>query len=439
MVTRLARRLTGIAARPNLRRRTVRLRLTVLYGLLFLGSGALVLAITYGLVDRATRGETVIAQLSNGASVGVSGSNDPTGTQPPPPVEDRRHDVSDVTALTPEQVQTIASRAHADRMHQLLVQSGIALGVAAVISIGLGWFVAGRVLRPIRTITSAAQRISATNLHERLALDGPEDELKELGDTFDALVERLEAAFRAQRQFVSNASHELRTPLARQRTLAQVALADPNASVESLRVAHERVLASGEQQERLIEALLTLARGQAGTATSEPVDLATVANEIVAARAGARTQLDVEVHTSLSTAPLRGDRPLIERLVGNLVDNALRHNVPHGNVTVATSTDGSSAVVTVTNSGPVVPIAEIARLRQPFQRLSTQRGPRGDGLGLGLSIVEAVATAHGAELAIEPRPEGGLLVEVHFPACPVPEGEGHDSTRWPSTIKRGEP
>ena len=273
------RRLAALAAGRRLPRRTVRLRLTLLYGGLFLLSGAILLAVTYVLVVSATDG--VIFRGQNGSQGFISGPHNGTaangGGQPPELQTSGRGS----GGLTPNQLQAQARKLeaqaahqHAAELHQLLIQSGLALTGMAVLSIGLGWLVAGRVLRPLRTITAAAREISATNLHERLALGGPDDELKELGNTFDGLLARLEASFSAQRQFVANASHELRTPLARQRILSQVALADPDATAETLRAAHERVLAAGAQQEQLIEALLTLARGQAGLGTREPFDLA---------------------------------------------------------------------------------------------------------------------------------------------------------------------
>jgi signal transduction histidine kinase len=289
----------------------------------------------------------------------------------------------------------------------------------AVLSIGLGWFVAGRALRPLRTITATARDISAANLHERLALAGPDDELKELGDTFDALLERLEASFQAQRRFVANASHELRTPLARQRALVQVALADPDATTHSLRGAHERVLASETQLERLIEALLTLSRGQAGLNRREGFDLADVTSQVLLPRRSEAARRGLELHDALSPAPATGDARLVERLVANLVDNALRHNLPDGRVEVATKTEAGHAVLSVTNTGPTVPVAAVDQLIQPFQRLAPERTTR-EGVGLGLSIVHAIATAHDATLRLRPHPQGGLHVDVSFPA-PSPD------------------
>ena len=239
--------------------------------------------------------------------------------------------------------------------------------------------------------------------------------LKELGDTFDGLLARLEAAFGAQRQFVANASHELRTPLARQRTLIEVALADPLPSIAGLQDVCKRVLATGEQQERLIEALLTLARSQRGLDRREPVDLAAITGEVVLTRRPEARSHGLTVATRLAPAPALGDARLAERLVANLVDNAVRHNVAHGAVEVTTATRDGHAVLSVSNTGPVTVREEVSRLFQPFQRGGTDRtGSRG-GLGLGLSIVGAIAAAHGAWLRANELPGGGLGIQVGFP------------------------
>ena len=308
----------------------------------------------------------------------------------------------------------------ASELHHLIIYSGFALAAMAVLSVALGWVAAGRALRPLRTITAAVRDISATSLDRRLSLDGPSDELKELGDTFDDLLGRLEASFASQRQFAANASHELRTPLAWQRTLVQVALADPDADAESLRAAHERVLASGAQQERIIEALLTLTRGQAGLDRREPFDLATLAGRVLHARQSQARDLQLAIQADLAPAPAAGDPRLAERLIANLADNALRHNAPGGHVEVVTAIRDSRAVLSVTNTGPVVPAAAVDRLLRPFQRLGADRTGHGDGLGLGLSIVQAIAQAHAAALAVSPQPGGGLHIEVSFPAPSSP-------------------
>lgn len=246
-------------------------------------------------------------------------------------------------------------------------------------------------------------------------MSGPTDELKELGDTFDSLLARLESAFRSQRQFVANASHELRTPLTRQRALIQVALSDPQPTVDSLRAAHERVLAANDEQQRLIEALLTLARSEGGLERREPTDLFEAARQVVLARSAEADQRNLTVTTSLSPAPTRGDPRLLERLAANLVDNALRHNVLAGRIDVMTGVADGNAVLSVTNTGPIVPAAEIHRLLQPFQRLGASRTRQDGGVGLGLSIVQAIATAHDASVVVTNQEEGGLRVTVSFP------------------------
>jgi signal transduction histidine kinase len=407
----------------------VRLRLTLLYVGLFLASAACLLVITYFLVARQLPG-TVTLRTSGGGTAGTSsqvvtggtsaGAGAGTGACAPP---------ADGTLPTVAQmndcVQQAAAGLRNDTLDQLLIESGIALGIMAVASVGLGWLMAGRVLSPLRTITAAARRISARSLHQRIAMSGPDDELKELGDTFDQLLGRLDASFRAQRQFVANASHELRTPLARQRTLLEVALRDKQATNASLRTACERALAAGEQQERLIAALLTLARGERGLDAFEPFDLGAVATGALAAvrdEAGAR---GVTVTAGLGAAPALGDSRLAEQLVANLADNAIRYNMAGGQVEIGTGDRDSQAFLTVSNTGPVIPPDQLGRLFQPFQRLDPGRsgsGPERGGLGLGLAIVSAIAAAHGAELRAVTRAAGGLAVEVVFPATPAGAG-----------------
>ncbi|MFY9669248.1 MAG: HAMP domain-containing sensor histidine kinase [Trebonia sp.] len=395
-----------------MRRGSVRLRLTVLFGALFLAAGATLLAITYGLVSHATNGVFVSSTNAGG------GAGSAAGVAP-----------AALPATDPLQAQAtrIAGTAKAAENDALLLYSGIALGIMAVVSMALGWFAAGRALRPLRRITAAAQRISATNLHERLAVGEPDDDLRELADTIDDLFGRLDASFDTQRQFVANASHELRTPLARSRTMLEVALRDPGADAESLRATCRRVLVAGEEQERLLEALLTLARGQRGLDRRAPVDLAAVTRDVLAARGTEIAASGLEMAVTLEPALLAGDRALTERGVANLIDNALRHNVAGGAVWVTVRTESGQAVLTVANTGPDVRPAEVGRLLVPFERGGTAPSPRarsqttapgGHGLGLGLPIVQAIATAHGAVLTITARPEGGgLTAELAFPAA----------------------
>jgi signal transduction histidine kinase len=295
------------------------------------------------------------------------------------------------------------------------VRAGITLVALAAASIVVGWLIAGRFLRPLRTITATARDISASNLNRRLNPGARDNEFAELGDTLNDLFGRLEASFESQRRFVASASHELRTPLSAGRTLLQVAAADPDATVASLKEACEEVLALGDQQERLIAALLTLATSQRGLARSEPVDLAAITRKVLLARQHEAGQRDIEVSTALAPAPTTGDPNLAESLVANLVDNAIRHNLPGGRAEVSTTMTDGRAVIRVTNTGTVIAPAELDRLFQPFQQLGHERIRRGDRYGLGLAIVRAIATAHKATVTATARPEGGLDLQVSFP------------------------
>ncbi|MCM3886865.1 HAMP domain-containing sensor histidine kinase [Frankia sp. R82] len=289
--------------------------------------------------------------------------------------------------------------------------------VLALASVGVGWLVATRFLRPLRAITATARDISASNLHRRLGPTGRADEFAELAATLDDLFARLQAAFTSQRRFVAHASHELRTPLAAQQAVLQVALADPDPAVDALRAACREVLVLGTAQEQLIASLLTLAGGQQDVDRREPFDLADLARQVLAggppdAPAG------LTVVASLDPAPVRGDPRLVESLLANLVDNAMRHNHPGGDVEVMTSTsaDGTPRL-RVRNSGPVVPSTQVDRLFEPFQQLDGRRiRHAGGGHGLGLAIARAVADAHGATLHATARPTGGLDIEAAFPA-----------------------
>lgn len=349
---------------------TLRTRLTLLYAVPFLASGAVLVAIP-------------LLQTSSTRPVGSGGP--PEGTVEGPVM---------------------------DRMVGAAV---IGLAAMVVVSVVAGWLVAGRFLRPLWTITATARDISASNLHRRLGLgrSGRSDEFTLLAATLDDLFARLEAAFESQRRFVANAAHELRTPLTAERTLLQVALADPDATVDSLRAACDEVLTLGRAQERLIDALLTLATSERGLEHREPVDLAAIAGEVAQPRATAAGEAQPRAATALGPATIPGDPRLVEILVTNLVDNAVRYNVPDGLVHVTTSTLGRQARLTVSNTGPVVPPEEVERLFEPFQRLGKER--LAGGYGLGLAIVRAIATAHGATVTADPHPDGGLTVEVRFP------------------------
>jgi signal transduction histidine kinase len=383
-------RLLAPASWLRLPRRTARLRLTVLYGCLFLAAGAGLLGFTYWLFYTATGGARFL-----------------------PAVADREVLCPNAPRFKECPAQLLT---RAEYLHGFLVESGIALAAMATLAFGLGWVVAGRVLRPLRAITATAQRISATSLHERLALAGPDDEFKELADTLDGLFARLEASFTAQRNFVASAAHELRTPLTLDKTLLQLALRNPRRTAEQWRVTGAELLESGQQQERILEALLTLATSEAGLSRPEPADLAKVATACLASVGTEAGRRGLRVEASLGPAPLLGDPDLITRLIANLVDNAVRHNVPGGTVEVKTARRDGDAVLSVANSGPIIPPGEIGRLLQPFQRLATTRSSDGDGHGLGLAIVRAIATAHGGTLTARVRPGGGMHVQVRIPA-----------------------
>jgi signal transduction histidine kinase len=474
---------------PRLPRRTARLRLTALYGGLFLLSGVALVAITYVLFERATEyrtphlptiphtpaiqhlqlplptartvpyGESVLVQhppqLVQAQRELGQAQQELAQARPrflvavPTQLARVQHQVTQAQHQLAQDQRQLADAVHqlaqagsvqaAQRTadsHQLLVNSGIALAIVAVLALLAGWLVAGRMLRPIRTITRTARRISSTSLHERLALDGPQDELKELGDTLDDLFGRLDAAFEAQRQFVANASHELRAPLTRQRALIQVALADPDANFTSLRAAHQRVLASERHLEQIIDGLLTLTRGQAGLERRERLDLATLAAHVLRTRDSDIADLRLDVRATLAPAPTAGDPRLVERLIANLLDNAMRHNIPQGRVEIATGTRHERAFLALANSGPPVPAEEVPRLLQPFQRLHGTRTNHASGNGLGLAIVDAIAAAHRATLTAQPRSGGGLTVEVAFPAS-AREAEQIDAAAPEAALQAG--
>jgi len=374
-------------------RRTARVRLTALYGCLFLVSGAALLAITYGLVNN--RLSTL--RVSSGPVPGGAISGGLVHASSPATATLRAQQASD--------------------LHQLLIQSGIALAIMAVVSVALGWLMVGRTLRPLRDMTAATRRISERNLHERLALTGPSDELKDLADTIDGLLGRLDTAFDSQRRFVANASHELRTPLMLTQTLLQVALADPAITIDSLGAACQEVLLACKEQDGLIQALLTLARSQRGIDHREPFDLAEITRQVMQARGPEAAASRVRIAAALDPAPVTGDPRLAEILVANLIENAIRHNIPGGRILVAVGACHGRASLMVRNSGPQVPADQVERLLQPFQHLDGQHDHNRGGLGLGLSIVAAIAATHGATVAVNPLPAGGLAIEVRF-RCP---------------------
>lgn len=337
--------------------------------------------------------------------------------------------VAALPALTFSRTHAVgaASAASGTNLPQLLEYLAAALALLAVLAVALGRWVAGRALRPLLAIGTAARAISASDLHQRLRLDGSYQEFSELGTALDDLFGRLDAAFEAQRRFVANAAHELRTPLTAERTLLQVALADPQASTQTLRDTCAQLLELGGQQEQLIDALLTLAAGENGVDDWELVDLAQTARQVVDARRDEAGRRGIRVDARLAPAAVAGDPRLVTSMVANLVDNALRYNAPGGSIEVVVGSDADAATVSVANTGLPVPPDQIERLLQPFQRLSRQREHRSGGHGLGLAIVRTIATAHGATLSARANAGGGLTVAVRIrsgPAAGTPRPAG---------------
>jgi signal transduction histidine kinase len=394
----------------HLPRHTARLRLTLLYGGLFLASGAILLAVSYLLVQRAIApaGHINESHLPPSNITVSPGGGAPSKDQLP------NGQLPDLHSLEIALAKQIA----ASDLRQVLIAAPIALAIVTWVALALGWLVAGQVLRPLAVITATARRISASSLNQRLALRGADDELKALGDTLDELLARLEASFNAQRTFVANASHELRTPVTRERAMLQVALDDPGTTAETWRGVAADVLASNAEQESLIEALLALANSQGGLGERELVDLAAVTGEILLSARPEAARRGLFVDAASTPAPLLGDKLLAQRLVANLVGNAMRHNVAGGKIEVSTAARNGCAVLAVANTGPAVPPEAVGRLFQPFVRLDGRRVGHDRGHGLGLSIIDAIAAAHGATITAHARTGGGLSIEVTFPPIP---------------------
>ncbi len=399
-------RLAALAIRPHLPPRTVRLRLTLLYSALFLVSSAVLLGITYLLVRHSIGGSFMVFRVG------------PRGLVPPDTAltEVQRHDLHEAA----RRLQATALQQRDDLVEQLLIQSAIALAIMSVASIALGWVVAGRALAPLRTMASTTRRISHDNLHERLALDGPDDELKRLADTIDDLLGRLEAAFEAQRRFVANASHELRTPLAMMRTSLDVATGKPGPIPVEVTALGDKLREGLDQADRLLEGFLALSRAQHGElGDAAPVSLAALAAAAVDARGDeiAAQGLEARVGAGTGDARVRGSETLLAQLVANLVDNAVRHNVAGGWLSVTACAEGDVATLVVESGGPRLDARRIQELTQPFRRLGADRTNTGSesGVGLGLSIVAAIASAHGGRVALDAREEGGLRATVCLP------------------------
>ncbi len=382
--------------------RRVRARLAVFYAILFLLAGVVLLALTY----------TLAATLLL-----------PSGASPTKVLTPQEKALLAVCKPLPTSPSLVAQcnhlidisgtgiKARGDALAALRIASAIGLGILAIAAAGLGWLVSGRALRPVRSITEAARRASELRLGQRLALTGPDDEFKQLADTFDVMLERLDAAFTSQKRFVANAAHELRTPLTAMRTAIEVTLSKPTRTPDQLEAMAARVKRSVEQAEATIEALLTLAISELGPTANEAIDLATAAEDALDATHAATDQRQIKVEATLAPALARGDRVLLERMIANLVENAVRHNDAGGWIGIRTIQQADTALFEIANTGPSIPADQIPTLFEPFAR-AQQRLNSADGVGLGLSIASAIARAHNATIIARPRAGGGLEMSV---------------------------
>ncbi|OZM71243.1 two-component sensor histidine kinase [Amycolatopsis antarctica] len=381
-----------------MKRWTLRGRLTLAYVLLTVVTGAILLGLTMVMADPlAPAGMASAPPIPDSSPDAVV---EPAELPSPPPVEEELNDdpIDNPVALS----------------YSSLIKNGfIALGVVALVSAFLGWFTARRALRPVRSITAAARRAAEQDLSTRIELPGPNDEIKELADAFDHMLGRLERSFTGQRRFIANAAHELKTPVAAQRAVTEVTLSRPQVGPETVALGR-KLLTSLDRQERVLAGLLTLAQNAETVRRDEIIDLARFTEDILHERV-AHSGRGIELTTELDTAKVRGDAALVEQLVRNLVDNAYIHNSAHGWISVRTKDDRTSCSLEIANGGAHIDSADGAALFEPFQRLCFTRADPPPGNGLGLSVVRAIAEAHGGSVTALPRTEGGLAVEVRLP------------------------
>jgi signal transduction histidine kinase len=413
-------------------RPSIRLRLTVWYASIFLLAGCVLLAVSYEIVSRNTSayparvaaemarlGTSPLRTATRGGGIGV---NIPPGAKPVP--KPPRAYLARQAALRDAAQRTVRAQMH----RQVVTDFALALLGTTLLSLAAGWFVAGRMLRPISRITSTARRVAAgVDLRARIAASGPNDELRELAETFDQMLERLDRAFASQRSFVANASHELRTPLAVLRAEIEDRLDDPDVGEAELREMAAVVYEAVQRAEQLIDALLTLARSQDGLRRHEPVDLREAVGTVAARMGPVLNDDGIALELSGESVAIDGDSTLLERLIENLLTNGARYNQPHGFVSIAVERDAATVRLVVANSGPSVAPQVVPRLFEPFFRADGSRSRDSGGAGLGLSIVAAVASAHGGEAAASARPDGGLLLTVTFPTT----DRSHDERRPP--------
>jgi len=400
-----------VSRRPRL---TVRARLTLLYTGLFAVCGAIVVAVSYTLVARlAPQGQSQQAPASFVARCRAEQLSS--------------HPKDRILAKCTAYFQLQGAQHQRDvTLSHLLQYSLITLAVVIALAAILGWIAAGRALRPVHRITAAARAASEHNLSSRVALAGPPDELHELAETFDDMLDRLQAAFEGQRRFIANASHELRTPLTVMRATVDVVLDNPDSTPADLRSMATDIRCAIDHAEHLISALLILARNERGLTVHERVDLATAAEDVLDnAHPG-----DLRIHASLERALISGDPILAERLVANLVDNAIRYNADAGEIWISTRTIADSSELTVTNTGPIISPSDADRIFQPFQRLSDRTSH--EGFGLGLTIVKSIAAIHGGTVAAHPRERGGLSMTVTIPSAGFSTGSTRTHARQPT-------
>jgi hypothetical protein len=427
---------------------SLRARLTLILATVFVLLGGALIALTASLAQgslaraysqtapaAAALKQQIAEILRQTQPTSTTAPSTPPGKSPPPgsavpsgkPSQPARPTDTAAAQSTPDTKQKLLaasdlySTATRDTaVHDLIIQSIAAAGVLIPLAVLLAWWLAGRSLRPIRRITSAARRATPNSLSERIALTGRRDEITELGDTFDAMMDRLEHAFDAQRRFIANASHELRTPLAIAGTAIDVVLAKPDRGPAQLEAMAGDVREALHRAERLVDSLLALTRSQHLDHPHEPVDLAAIAEDVLDEQRGAIVERSLTVSAQPADARAVGDRVLLHRMVANLIENAIRHNVDGGHLDLRTASDPGTATLEIANTGPVVPADQVARLVEPFQRLHGRASSSESGLGLGLAIARAVADAHGARLTLAARPDGGLAVAVHLPVAVAP-------------------
>ena len=382
---------------------SARSRLTLLYTSLFVACGAVLIAVTYLLVSHNLPNTKSSAAGQDAEKLLRQCVADQTAKGFGGDAKQR------CSALYTNGVKAGVTAQRSSTLDHLLVYSLVSLAAATVLAAIVGWLVAGRILRPVHQLTAAAREAGERNLSQRLALAGPRDELRELADTFDDMLERLDRAFTSQQQFIANASHELRTPLTVMRTSIDVVLAKPDPTNDELISMSTDVRQAVDHAERLIGALLTLARNEQAHPDSAPLDLADIAEDAL----DGRSSPEVTTLTTLDPAPVDGDRTLLERLVGNLLDNAAQYNVPGGSIAMSTSTDNGTSVLRVVNTGGVIAPADVQRLFLPFTRLNDRT--RHSGFGLGLTLVSSITNVHNGTIVATPVPTGGLDITIRLP------------------------